>query len=72
MTTKEAIDTIELAIAEVEWEYSMSYAVAFEKAIDALKKLEQIKKIAKAPKHSLEVAFRYAKICEILWRGDKK
>ena len=38
MTTKEAIDTIELAIAEVEWEYPMEYAIAFEKAIEALKK----------------------------------
>lgn len=38
MTTKEAIDTIKIAIAEVEWEYPMSYAVAFEKAIEALER----------------------------------
>ena len=38
MTNEEAIKTIEIAIAEVEWEYPMKYAVAFEKAIEALKK----------------------------------
>lgn len=38
MTPKEAIEQIELAIAEVEWEYSMSYAAAFDMAIEALKK----------------------------------
>lgn len=38
MTTKEAVEQIELAIAEVEWEYSMSYAAAFDMAIEALKK----------------------------------
>jgi hypothetical protein len=38
MTTKEAIETIKTAIAEVEWNYSIDYAVAFEMAIEALKK----------------------------------
>lgn len=38
MTNEEAIKTIGIAIAEVEWEYPMEYAVAFEMAIDALKK----------------------------------
>lgn len=38
MTPKEAIEQIELAIAEVEWEYSMSYAAAFDMAIEALEK----------------------------------
>jgi hypothetical protein len=37
MTTAEAINTIQIAIAEVEWEYPMNYAVAFEMAIEALK-----------------------------------
>jgi hypothetical protein len=44
MTTEEAINTIRIAIAEVEWEYPMEYAVAFEKAIaalEAMKKLEE-------------------------------
>ena len=36
MTNNEAIETIKLAISEVEWEYPMDYAVAFEMAIKAL------------------------------------
>lgn len=38
MTPEEAIKTIQVAIAEVEWEYPMNYSVAFEVAIEALKK----------------------------------
>jgi hypothetical protein len=38
MTVKEAVSTIRMAIAEVEWEYPMDYAVAFEMAIKALEK----------------------------------
>lgn len=38
MTNEEAIKTIELAIAEVEWNYPMDYAIAFETAISALEK----------------------------------
>ena len=38
MTNEEAIKTIEVAIAEVEWNYPMNYAVAFETAISALEK----------------------------------
>lgn len=45
MTIEEAIKTIEIAIAEVEWEYPMEYAIAFEMAISALKK-----QIPKKPK----------------------
>lgn len=44
MTPQEAIDIIKIAIAEVEWNYPMDYAVAFEKAIEALEK-----KISKKP-----------------------
>lgn len=36
MTAEEAIKIIEIAIAEVEWEYPMEYAIAFETAIKAL------------------------------------
>ena len=43
MTNKEAIETIKIAIAEVEWEYPMDYAVAFETAIEALTEAEQYK-----------------------------
>ena len=38
MTPEEAIKTIEIAIAEVEWEYPLDYSVAFETAIEALEK----------------------------------
>ena len=38
MTPQEAIETIKIAIAEVEWNYDMNYTVAFEKAIKALEK----------------------------------
>ena len=38
MNNKEAIETIKAAIAEVEWNYSLDYAVAFEKGIEALEK----------------------------------
>lgn len=38
MTPQEAIETIKVAIAEVEWNCPMDYAVAFAKAIEALKK----------------------------------
>ena len=45
MTNEEAIKTIEVAIAEVEWNYPMDYAIAFETAISALEK-----QIPKKPK----------------------
>lgn len=38
MTNEEAIETIKTAIAEVEWEYPMNYATAFDMAIEALEK----------------------------------
>ena len=38
MTAQKAIETIEAAIAEVEWNYPLDYAEAFEEAIKALKK----------------------------------
>lgn len=38
MTVLEAIETIKIAIAEVERNYPMGYAVAFETAISALEK----------------------------------
>ena len=41
MTPEEAIETIKIAIAEVEWNYPMDYAVAFEEAIKALEKADK-------------------------------
>ena len=38
MKAEEAIKTIEVAIAEVEWEYPLDYSAAFETAIEALEK----------------------------------
>ena len=38
MTAKEAIKTIQVAIAEVEWNYPLDYSVAFKTAIEALEK----------------------------------
>lgn len=38
MTPQGAIEIIKIAIAEVEWEYPMEYAVAFEEAISAIEK----------------------------------
>ena len=38
MTNREAIETIKIAVAEVEWNYPMEYTVAFEIAIETLKK----------------------------------
>lgn len=40
MKSKEAIETIKIALAEVEWNYPMDYTVAFEMAIEALQKVE--------------------------------
>lgn len=36
MTNQEAIKIIERAIGEVEWEYPIEYAAAFDKAIQVL------------------------------------
>lgn len=44
MTNEEAIENIELAIAEVEWNYPLDISIALGTAIEALKK-----QIAKKP-----------------------
>lgn len=44
MTDREAIETIKIAIAEVEWEYPMEYAAAFEQTISALEERQERKK----------------------------
>ena len=38
MTAKEAIKTIQVAIAEDKWEYPLDYSIAFKTAIEALEK----------------------------------
>lgn len=49
MTPQEAIEIIKIAIAEVEWNYPMEYAVAFENAISALENQIAKKPIETAP-----------------------
>ena len=44
MTYEEAIETIKIAQAEVEWEYPMDYAVAFDMALQAMQ-LQVAKKV---------------------------
>ena len=51
MTPEEAVKTIKVAIAEVEWDYPLDYAIAFETAIEALEK--QIPKKPRA--HTVDV-----------------
>lgn len=41
MTPEEAIKTIQVAIAEVEWNYPLDYAIAFETAIKALENVNR-------------------------------
>lgn len=45
MTEKEAIKVIEIAIAEVEWDYPLDYAVAFETATKALEEIQQYREM---------------------------
>lgn len=45
MTDKEVAEIIKVARAEVEWEYPMEYAAAFDRAIEALDKCQKIEKI---------------------------
>lgn len=47
MNLKEVIKTLELAKAEVEWNYPMDYAVAMDEAIKAVEK-----QIPKKPTHT--------------------
>lgn len=85
MTNEEAIKTIKTAVAEVEWNYPMDYAIAFEMAISALEK--QIPKRVELYKHNgdfkwenypcpycgemlgLEVNKRYVNFCPNCGRG---
>ena len=50
MTPNEAIQTIEAAKAEAEWNYPLDYAVAFEVAIEALEKQIPKKPVAEKDK----------------------
>ena len=54
MTPEEAIGIVKCAIGEVEWNYPMDYAIAFETAIEALEK-----QIPKKPIPAEEQNIRY-------------
>lgn len=54
MTRKELIDTLEIAKAEVEWNYPMNYYVAIDQAIKYIQAYESIiAKIKKAQTYKL-------------------
>ena len=55
MTAEEAIKTIQVAIAEVEWNYPLDYSIAFETAIKALEK--------QIPKKLKDDGWLYCPIC---------
>lgn len=61
MTAQKAIETIETAIAEVEWNYPLDYAEVFEEAIKALEK--------QIPKNKTEAANEIYKLLKEFW-GD--
>lgn len=61
MTTQEVIDTLKIAIAEVEWSYPLDYAVAMEMAIKALEKEIPIKPIIQKEENFIQGYFIFDK-----------
>lgn len=55
MTNQEAIDIIKTAIAEVEWDYPMDYAAAFDMAIEALKEQAEIVRCKDCKHHQEDI-----------------
>ena len=51
MTNEEAIELIRIAQAEIEWDYPMEYAIAFDKAIEALEAAGWVSVKDKLPEH---------------------
>lgn len=43
MDIEEVMNTIDIAIAEVEWNYPLDYAIAFSEAIKYLKELKALR-----------------------------
>lgn len=71
MSIDEAIETIEVARAEVEWEYPMDYAAAFDVAIKTLKKQKEIEEIVNSPdyyslQHALETLDKIAEVVKCM------
>lgn len=48
MEIDEAIKIVRIAIAEVEWNYPLDYAIAFETIIDGIEKLQRQNEILTA------------------------
>ena len=63
MTNKEAIETIEIAMSEVEWDYPMDYTVAFEMAMDALEKMKELEKGLEDLEDTLNDAYTLNDFC---------
>lgn len=60
MTAEETISILKIAIAEVEWNYPMDYAVAIETAIQALEKQIPKKVIWENEKNGKIYSFHWA------------
>lgn len=69
MTNQEAIAIIKTAIAEVEWDYPMEYAAAFDVAIEALEAKEP-REITKQEWEAWKKAKNRDPLC-CIWVGDK-
>ena len=63
MKPEEAIETIKIAIAEVEWDYPMDYTVAFEMAVDALEKMKELEKGLEDLEDTLNDAYTLNDFC---------
>ena len=63
MTNKEAIETIKIAMAEVEWDYPMDYTAAFEMAVDALEKMKELEKGLEDLEDTLNDAYTLNDFC---------
>ena len=59
MTNREAIEVIKLAQAQVEWEYPMDYAAAFDMAISALREKDSL--IARLKAEAIKRNVQYMK-----------
>lgn len=57
MTAKEAIEIIKIAAAQIEWDHSMEYQVAFDKAIEALQREAEIEESTAWFKEALESGY---------------
>lgn len=70
MTNEDAIKTINIAAAEVEWDYPMDYQVAFEMAVDALEKHIPKKPIKYDIDYSGNPLFR-CPVCGDSWNSNE-